>query len=473
MSSNNNKKYEATAESLRQYKVPEWFRDAKFGIFIHYGVYSVPGFGDEWYGHWMYLKDTKSWGGDDIYSYHKEVYGGPAKFGYKDFILEFNNGIKKWNPDEWAKLFYDSGAKYVMPVGIHHDSFALYDSDIQKTYNSVTQSGVDYVGDLQKSVKHYGMRFGVSNHYAENIWFFDKAFAKGTDMECSNFKELYGKGLSVEEHVEKWYKIIMEMIEKYHPELIYFDFDFQKPEYENRKRNMLSNYYNMALEWEECDGVVCNYKYEALTDGEAVYEVERGSLGEIRKMPWQTDTSIGKKSWGYTTNDIYRTSDELISGLVDIVSKNGNLLLNVGPRADGSIPEEAKESLLGIGRWLSIYGKAIYETRPYKIYGEGPNSKNATGEFSDNYVYTDKDIRFTMSKDKKTLYATALAAPESSIMCITSFTPKEFEKESINKISLVCSDEELDWKQSELGLCIFLPNHNNIETAYSVAITLA
>lgn len=268
-----------TTENLSLYEVPEWFRDAKFGIFIHYGVYSVPAYGDEWYGHHMYIPESISYGGDNIYDHHKEVYGGADKFGYKDFIPEFADNLKKFKSnnmaEQWAELFEQAGAKYVMPVGIHHDSFALYNSDVQTTYNSVNYGNIDYVSELQKACRDRDIKFGISNHFVENDWFFDDNYAKGTDLGEKNedgslvYGELYGDGESKSEaHIHKWFDISMEIINKYHPDMIYYDFDLCNDElnkYDDANRYlMLANYYNQALE-NNPDGVVCCYKNEAFT----------------------------------------------------------------------------------------------------------------------------------------------------------------------------------------------------------------
>lgn len=471
----NAEKIEFTEDNLELYSVPEWYRDAKFGIFIHYGVYSVPAFGDEWYGHWMYMPGTKSYGGSDIYTYHKKNYGGAAKFGYKDFIPDFLTELRTWDStdaaEEWAKLFSEAGAKYVVPVGIHHDSYALYDSDIQTTYNSVDQAGVDYVGKLRDAVKKYGMKYGISNHFAENDWFFDDASGKGTDMADPEYEELYGTGGSkTESHIRKWYGITMEIIEKYEPDLIYFDFDLVDGAFDRysdaNRYLMLSNYYNMAQEWEGNEGVVCNFKNGAFTQSEAVLNKEREALGSINPSPWQTDTSVGAKSWCYTTDEVYRDGEEFITALIDIVSKNGNLLLNVGPMADGTIPEDCAEALRTIGAWLDVYGDAIYATRPWLVYGEG-----STTNTGDNYSYTGKDIRFTRSKDLTKLYISALGTPTKNKMTVTTLRSGEWDASTIDAISLINGDERtaLEWEQTEKGLIVHLPK--GITGAYSVEVT--
>lgn len=441
-------------DNLKEYVVPEWFQDAKFGIFIHYGVYSEPGFGDEWYGHWMYLKDTKSWGGDDIHAYHQKTYGGVEKFGYKDFIPQFAKDLQKFRdhemPKQWAELFKQAGARYVVPVGIHHDSFALYSSDVQNEYNSVRQAGVDYCGLLQSACKEQGLHFGISNHFAENVWFFEKLLSAGTDITDPRFSQLYGSGLTLQQHVEKWYAISMEIIEKYHPEVIYYDFDLQKPEFAQLKRRMLANYYNLAEKAEDLNGVVCCYKYGAFEDGEALLDVERGALQEIRPLYWQTDTSVGTKSWGYTKNEVFGSPYRYLCELVDTVSKNGNMLLNIGPMPDGTIPEQARQILLEIGAWLEKNGEAIYATHPWKVHGEGPGTNGATGAFSGEVHYSWEDIRYTRSKDGHSVYAIVMGKPERDTVLL-----KEYQQLPENVV-LLESDAVLDYELTREGLCIHL-----------------
>lgn len=457
------------------YEVPEWYRDAKFGIFIHYGVYSVPAYGDEWYGHWMYIPEKKSYGGDTIYDYHKKTYGGPEKMGYKDFIPDFEKGISTWKSndgaEQWAELFEKAGAKYVMPVGIHHDSYALYNSDIQKTYNSVVRANVDYIGELKTALKKRNIKLGISNHFVENDWFFDEKYGEGTDMVDPQYAELYGTGGSkTKEHIEKWYAISMEIINKYHPDLIYYDFDLQDKElnmYENANRYlMLQNYYKLSKQWEDCEGVVCNYKHDAFTPQMAVLDKEREALGSINPIPWQTDTSVGAKSWGYITNEEYRSGEEFITALIDIVSKNGNLLLNIGPKADGTIPDESKKILETIGSWLATYGDAIYSTRPWIIYGEGESENSG-----DSYKYTGKDIRFTKSKNDKHLYISTLGAPENGKISVKTLNKRSWKGDAIESISLINGKERtaLEFSQTEKALEISLPK--DIKDACALDVT--
>lgn len=446
------------------YTVPEWFRDAKFGVFIHYGVYSVPAFGDEWYGHWMYIPGSSAYGNSDIYTHHLETYGGAEAFGYKDFIPDFVKGIQTWQQnggaEAWADLFQAAGARYVVPVAIHHDSYALYASDVQKTYNSVAAAGVDYVGALQAAVKARGMKFGVSNHFAENDWFFDEEAGKNTDLTDKAYAELYGAGGGkTRAHVKKWYAISTELMDKYRPDLLYYDFDLANEAFNTYKDAnrylMLQRYYAEAETWEGNEGVVCCNKYGAFTDAQALPDKERSGLAAISACYWQSDTSVGKKSWGYTTDEVYRSGEEFISALVDIVSKNGNLLLNVGPRADGSIPEDCEKALRTLGAWLDTYGDAIYATRPWLVYGEG----NAQNE-GDSYVYSGSDLRFTRSKDGASLYITALGTPENGRMEVKTLREGAWNAGTVASVSLLNGSERqpLSWQQTDTAFCITLPS---------------
>ena len=456
-------------ELLSDYTVPEWYRDAKFGIFIHYGVYSVPAYGDEWYPKWMYIPGGTTWGGTPVYEYNKETYGDVSQgegYGYKQFIPAFAEGLKSFDEnnmaEQWAKLFSEAGAKYVMPVGIHHDGYALYDSDVQVTYNSVNNAGMDYIAQLKEAVTKNGMKFGISNHFAENDGYFDEDLApEGADIkETDNTPdELYGDGqLNSDWHIRKWYDISMEIINKYQPDIIYYDYGINYAPYDNledaNRYLMLANFYNQAKVTNP-DGAVCNYKEGGFLPSEAVFNKERSSLAQINPIPFQTDTSIGTKSWGYTQDEVFRSSEDCIKALIDVVSKNGNLLLNVGPMADGTIPDEAVKTLKAIGEWLDTYGDAIYATRPWVTFGEGP-----TGLSYDSYSFTDKDIRFTRSKDSTSLYAIVMAAPQSAEVTISTLSTAKFEQE-IESVSLIDGSkrEKLDFEQTAYGLVVSLPKN--------------
>jgi alpha-L-fucosidase len=436
-------KYEPTWESLKQYEVPAWFEDDKFGIFIHWGVYAVPAAGSEWYPRNMYRKD------EAMYKHHKQQWGDQSEFGYKDFVPMFK--AEKWNPDEWAELFKKSGARFVVPVAEHHDGFAMYDS--------------------AKAVRKRGMKLGASTHYAFN-W---RYYAKNDEFDTSDarYSGLYGKNFDPDapaskEFLEHWYARTVDIVDKYQPDILWFDFGFSGAEFEPYRKKIGAYYYNKGLEWGK--GVVLQYKDVAYPEGTAVLDLERGKLGDIREMVWQTDTSISYDSWGYIENDKFKSVDKLVDDLVDIVSKNGCLLLNVGPKADGSIPDEAKEIFLGIGKWLDVNGQAIYGTRPWVIYGEGP-TETESGSFTDDTegVFTYQDIRFTTKGD--TLYAICLDWPTDGLR-IRSLGKRAQPGLKISNVSMVGSSEKLRWSQDTDALVISAPKRKPCENAFAFKMTI-
>ena len=454
-------------ESLAaNYQFPEWFSDAKFGIFIHWGVYSVPAYGSEWYSRNMYQK------GSNEYNHHIATYGPHDKFGYKDFIPMFK--AEKFNADEWVKLFKEAGAKYIVPVAEHHDGFAMYDSG-HNPWNAVKMGPKkDIIGLLKKAAEKEGLVFGLSSHRLENAWFFNGGMEFPSDVQDTTIT-LYGRRSKKDAFSAKEGEIYTdedgmdflahthELIDKYQPQLIYFDWTVnQIPEYFNK---FLAYYYNCSLDWGK--GVVVNAKHGYPTNI-VVGDVERGKSDVMRKYPWQTDTSVGKHSWCYVDGEEYKTPDQIIHDLVDITSKNGNLLLNIGPRPDGSITDEQKQVLLSIGKWLKVNGDAIYGTRCWIKSGEG-ESKGTSGSFSDNEAtkYNCQDIRFT-TKDN-TLYAITLDWGKR--VMIKSLNKDVVRDAKILNVEMLGSDEKIAWQQTDKGLLITFPSKKPCETAYSFKIS--
>ena len=413
--------------SLEHYQCPDWYRDGKFGIFIHWGVYSIPAFGSEWYPRHMYRQGTLE------FEHHLKTYGPHNKFGYKDFIPMFK--AEQFDPAAWAKLFRSAGAKFVVPVAEHHDGFAMYDSELNR-WNAVKMGPKrDVIGELAEAIRAEGMVFGLSSHRAEHYWFFDGGTQFDSDVNDPACADLYGVGgvpitrmKPEEQHCfhlhrpspevqEDWLVHTAELVEKYQPELVWFDWWINNFGYRKVLREFAAYYYNRAAEWGK--GVAINYKYQAYTPASAVFDIERGQLDEIYPQFWQNDTAVSKSSWGYTEHQDYKEPSSIIADLVDVVSKNGALLLNIGPRPDGTIPEEDQRILLEIGNWLKVNGEAVYGTRPWLIYGEGP-TKVATGAFSDTRraAFTSGDIRFTCNGD--TLYALPLAQGADGVLKIRS-----------------------------------------------------
>ncbi len=444
--------FKNTWESLKAYHVPSWYEDAKFGIFIHWGLYSVPAFASEWYARNMYMQDLPE------FNYHLEHYGPHTRFGYKDFIPLFT--AEKFDPDHWANLFRRAGAQYVIPVAEHHDGFPLYNTDFSEWSAAKMGPKRDLIGELASAVRKQWLTFGVSSHRAEHWWFFNGGMAFDSDVQDARYAGLYGPAQAEklppnEQFLDDWLLRTCELVDKYQPQLLYFDWWIQEPIFQSYLQTFAAYYYNRAAQWER--GVVINHKYEAFPEGTAVFDVERGQLASIRPLFWQTDTAIAKNSWGYTLNQEYKTPASIIEDLVDIVSKNGTLLLNIGPRPDGTIPEPEEEILLSIGRWLIVNGEAIYGTHPWKIYGEGP-TQIVDGAFTDTKrsPFTGQDIRFTTRGD--TLYAILLARPENETAIVKSLsTASGLFQRQIEKVELLGSQETLQWGLDADGLKVDLP----------------
>ena len=448
--------FQANWESLKKYEVPEWYRDAKFGIFIHWGVYAVPAYGGggnfgEWYGNYMYQAGSKE------YKHHLATYGTPDKFGYKDFIPMFT--AEKFNPDAWTKLFKEAGAKYVVPVAEHHDGFAMYKTSLSRWNSYDMGPHRDIIGELAKSIRKEGMIFGLSSHREEHWFFFHKGRSIKSDVNDPKYEDFYGPAGEGEndllhakistEFLNDWLLRCTELVDKYHPQVFWFDWWLDNENFKPYLKTFASYYYNHGAQWGK--GVVLNYKNNAFPDSAAVLDMERGDQHNIRALPWQSDDALGDRSWGYIKGDHYKSPQYLVDDLVDIVSKNGNLLLNVGPKADGTIPEVQKNLLLAMGKWLHVNGEAIYGTRPWHVFGEGPvvDSLAARSDEKTEH-FTSEDIRFT-TKDGF-VYAMPLLIPKKDIT-IRSFSDKD-PALKIASVELVGSKEKINWAQREDGLMI-------------------
>lgn len=438
-------KYQATWESLKKYQTPEWFKDAKFGIFIHWGVYSVPAFGSEWYPRQMYQKDSKE------YKHHIETYGPQDIFGYKDFIPLFK--AEKFNPAQWVALFKKAGAKYVVPVAEHHDGFAMYKTALSKWNAAEMGPHRDVLGELAFEIKKQGLIFGLSSHRIEHWFFMNGGRRFPSDVLDKNYEDFYGPAREENEtpsaeYMNDWLLRNTELVNNYQPQLFWFDWWIEQPAMDPYRKSFASFYYNKGLEWNK--GVVINYKNISYPDGSAVLDLERGKLAGIRQIPWQTDDAIGNNSWGYAAGNTFKNAQYVISNLIDIVSKNGNLLLNIGPRPDGTITDEETQTLLGTGKWLDVNGEAIYGTRPWKIFGEGP-TESASGSFADQKKpFTAQDIRFTTKGD--VLYAIAMGQPAASTTIKNLGT--KAANGIIESVGLVGSNEKINWAQQANALVI-------------------
>lgn len=468
-------------ESLRKYEQPQWYKDAKFGIFIHWGVYSVPGFGSEWYPRLMYQQK------EDVFANHVKTFGTQDKFGYKDFIPKFK--AEKWDPNSWAELFKESGAKYVVPVAEHHDGFSMYDSGLSDWTAVKMGPKRDVIGELAKAVRAEGLHFGLSSHRAEHDFFFGGGREFRSDVNDPKYASLYGPAHPQIEGghagdgrygmiddwtyvspqwTADWMARMTELVEKYKPELVYYDWWIGQTNFRPRVQEFDAFYYNYAAA-HGYQGVV-NFKYYAMDWDSAVRDFERGQLAAIEPKHWQTDTSISTKSWGYIENDNYQTAEFLLHQLIDIVSKNGNLLLNIGPKPDGTIPAEITTTLKSMGRWLGTNGESIYGTTPWKVFGEGP-TKVVEGAFHDQDVkaYSAEDFRFTAKGG--TVYAIGMGCPADGKAAIHALgAEKEAKGLSIASVELVGSQGKVEWKQNADALEVTLPADAKCEYAYALRV---
>ncbi len=444
--------FEASWESLSHYRVPGWYQEGKFGIFIHWGPYCVPGFGNEWYPRNMYQRGSKE------FEHHAATYGSQAVFGYKDFIPRFK--AERFDPEQWAELFRDAGARFVVPVAEHHDGFAMYDSGLSEWTAAKMGPRRDIIGELARAVRKQWLVFGLSSHRAEHWWFFDEGNRFDSDVKDPRYAGLYGPAQHRDtqpndQFLADWLARCCELVDRYEPQLFWFDWWINQPSFAEYLKRFAAYYYNRASAWDR--GVVINYKYTAYPERAAVLDIERGQLSDIRPLYWQNDTSVARSSWGYVDGQDYKDVDSIIGDLVDVVSKNGALLLNIGPRPDGTIPEAEVGMLREIGAWLGVNGEAIYDSRPWKVYGEGPTMVQE-GAFTDTkrQPFTGQDIRFTARGD--TLYATILAAPERNEVLIQSLgSSLRLWSAEIERVTLLGSAEPLKWSRTPRGLKVALP----------------
>lgn len=469
-------KYHPTWESLSRYRTPAWFRDAKFGIFLHWGVYSVPAHLTEWYPRLMYRRESP------VFEWHRQHWGPQSMFGYKDFIPLFR--AERWKPEEWVDLFKRTGAKYIVPVGEHCDGFPMYNSSLTKWCAAKMGPRRDVVGELAREVRNQRLKLGVSTHRNWHwSWY---TYEKDFDTVNPRYSGLYGKPhppappidkrpgeileLAPVTFLQDWYARTIEIVDKYQPDLLWLEWGVQGPGFEPYRKELAAYYYNRAEAWRR--GVVLTHKGNGFPPHAAVFDMERGAPRAARALPWQAENSISKKSWGYIEDDEYSSPSDIIHELVDIVSKNGNLLLNVGPKSDGTIPDKAVELLGQIGRWMEVNGEAIYGTRPWKVWHEGPNVFKK-GSFNEREValpqFTAHDIRFTHKG--RAIYAIFLAWPgrEARIRSLGSQSP--YTPAKISEVRLLGESNRLRWRRTPDALIIYTPPRRPCDYAFAFKIT--
>ncbi len=469
------KKYQPTWESLAKHNEdPDWFQDAKLGIYFHWGVYSVPAYANEWYPRWMHFENMKE------YKYHLEKYGHPSEFGYHDFVPMFK--AEKFNAKEWADLFEKAGARFAGPVAEHHDGFSMWDSEVTPWNAKDKGPKKDITGELAKELRANGMKLITTFHHAKHL----QRYKGKEQSEIENNKDnvgrtfrnshyplfegmpptiddpelnyLYGNIPEEKWLEEVWFGKLKEVIDKYQPDIIWFDSWLDQIPEEYRQK-FCAYYLNEAEKLGK--EVVIVRKQDDLPLDCSIDDLEKSRKNELEKKSWMTDETVSTGSWCYTDNLRIKPVTDVLHVLIDIVSKNGVLLLNISPKADGTIPEDQRNVLLKMGEWLKTNGEAIYETRPWYTFGEGP-TKEPEGHFSNHKAflkvkYSAKDVRYTTHEN--VVYATILGWPGDNTEFLFESFSKENWKDSkeIKSVTLLGCKKDIQYKLTEKGLLVTTP----------------
>jgi alpha-L-fucosidase len=473
--------FKPTRESLKAYRIPDWYRDAKFGIWAHWGPQSAAEYGD-WYARGMYLE------GEWQYKHHVETYGHPSKFGFKDVIETWK--ADKFDPDYLVGLYKRAGAKYFVSMGVHHDNFCLWNSKHTR-WNSVRMGPrKDIVGLFRKAALNHGLRFGVTEHlWITYKWFsvshgadkfgpyagvpYDGADPRYVDLylDCPKiYKDLPWDEEGIPESWKRtWFLRVKDLIDQHQPDFLYSDGSLP---FQQWGLDLVTHYYNQNARQHQgkVEGVYTSKHPDDCAVGTCVLDVERGVVQDIWPNPWQTDTCIG--NWHYQKGATYKSPKIIIDLLVDIVSRNGNLLLNFPLPNNGMLDSEELKILDEITRWMGTNGSAIYATRPWKIYGTGPgtHATSADAKFNENKrkELTSEDIRFTTKG--QTLYAFLMGWPEKPPVIEPLATRGKYFAGHVRNVELLGREGKLDWTQDASGLRVQLPHEKPGSHAFALKI---
>ena len=479
--------YQPSWESLTTHEVPAWFSDSKFGLYAHWGVYSVPGFGNEWYGKWMYDPSH------EIHARHRQQFGSPAEFGYKDFIPRFT--AENYDPDDWADLFAASGARYAGFSLAHHDGFGLWDSDVYRWNAGKMGPKRDLYGELANALRRRDMRLVAPFHIVRGFnWFlpgwtqwnqtFDEAAVQqgineGWDLFDADYADFYWvqQTSRFDDFFAQWRAKVREVINKYQPDLMWFDGGkFRDEGFEETALEMLAFYLNRGREWGK-DVLVLNklpvsMQYNFHPDfGVINFEKGRDRPADYER-PWNDDMRIGDQSWGWVEGQTYASGHELLSKLIDCSARGGTMMLSLSPKPDGTIPGGQRQPLLQMGNWLSANGEAIYGTTPWTTHAEGDDERLIVERRGHKFwEYADcnaDDRRYTMRKDGGAVYAMTLGIPTDSV----TFEALH-EGVGVEHVALVGTGQPAQWSQSADGMTIDardLQFDNDLAAAWKVVL---
>jgi len=458
--------FQANWASLHTHRDPAWFHDAKFGIYTHWGPVTVgcsyaPG-DAEWYGNQMYTPDHPA------FKYHRQTFGDQHKVGFKDLIPRFTG--EKFDADAWADVFVRAGAKFAGPVATHHDNYALWNSTLTRWNSVAIGPHRDVVGELERAYRQRGLRYITTFHHGFAWRYYEPAFAydAADPRNADLYTETHVPGAPASGHfLDKWLAEVYEVLEKYRPDLIYFDFEFYEVITPAYQQKLFATAYDWAARHHRAIGVT--QKSRGIHEHTGILDFERGREDQVTPYPWLDDTALGP--WFYVASEPIKSATYVIALLADIVAKNGCMMLDIGPKVDGTLPEKSVQVLNQIGAWLRVNGEAIYGTRPWTVYGEGPTKNGAGASFSEekDKPFTAADIRFTTAGNS--LYAILLGWPGEE--CVIASLPegKPLWFGPIQQVRMLGTPQPLHWTQSRQGLRIDLPQARPGDHAYVLKIS--
>ena len=450
----------ATWTALERHRTPDWLRDACLGLYFHWGPYAVPAFDSEWYPRNMYRSDAAA------YDYHREHYGDPADVGYHEFIDDFHGDA--FDPEAWADRCDRLGADVVGITAIHHDGFALWDSDLTEWNAAAMGPERDVLGELATAVRDRGMRFMAAFHHAWRWWY----YPRDPDFHTTDpaYAGLYGERSSAAEetppasYFEQWRDLTIEVMDEYRPDLCWFDFGWGNQAFAERdryRREVVDHYFSAAEEW----GIEVDIAHKRnLPVGVGILDYERSRREDLSTTPWITDTSIDRASWGYVADPDFKDPRTMIEGVIDRTSKYGATILNVGPKPDGTIPDAAADRLETVAEWLADNGEGVRGVRPWWTFGEGP-TEVTSGEFEEASAveFTDADRRFTRDDDAGYVFVFH-RPPDGVVEVSTSLTRRVTgrrrggEPIDPDDVTLLGSDAAVSWDRDAEALHIRLPD---------------